>query len=59
MLIGDVNRNGRWDAGSYREKRQAETVYYLNKDIILKPNWDVKEEWNLRPANPTPPKSIR
>lgn len=59
MLIGDVNRNGRWDAGSYHEKRQAETVYYLNKDIILKPNWDVKEEWNLRPANPTPPKSIR
>ena len=53
MLICDKNKNGRWDAGSYVRKEQAEKVYYLNKDIIAKPNWEIKEEWNLLPVNPT------
>jgi uncharacterized protein (DUF2141 family) len=56
MLICDKNKNGRWDAGSYARKEQAEKVYYLNKDIIAKPNWEIKEEWNLLPVNPTLPK---
>lgn len=53
MLICDKNKNGRWDAGSYVRKEQAEKVYYLNKDMIAKPNWEIKEEWNLLPVNPT------
>ncbi|HEU5292640.1 MAG TPA: Ig-like domain-containing protein [Cyclobacteriaceae bacterium] len=45
-IIIDVNKNGKWDAGNYKNRTQPEPiVYYTNpkggKDIYLKANWQV------------------
>jgi hypothetical protein len=44
-VIEDLNKNGKWDTGSYLNKRQAERVLYLiftnDKDILeVKSNWE-------------------
>jgi hypothetical protein len=43
----DENGNGIWDTGNYKEKRQAEKVYYYPYDIELRAFWDVEEVWNV------------
>jgi uncharacterized protein (DUF2141 family) len=47
-LFIDENRNGKWDAGKYRENRQAEKMYYFNKKMSLKANWEVEENWDYK-----------
>jgi hypothetical protein len=37
-LIEDINRNGKWDTGSYLNRRQAERVLFLvfsNDETVL------------------------
>ena len=46
-LFIDENGNGIWDTGNYKEKRQAEKVYYYPYDIELRAFWDVEEVWNV------------
>ena len=46
-LFIDENGNGKWDSGNYREKRQAEKVYYYPYDVELRAFWDVEEVWNV------------
>lgn len=46
-LFIDSNNNGRYDTGNYAEHRQPEDVYYYNKKLKLKKNWDVEIDWNL------------
>jgi len=43
--IYDRNHNGRWDTGNFRMKIQAEEVYFLQKIIEIRANWDVEEAW--------------
>ena len=38
-MFDDVNRNGKWDTGDYEEKRQAESVWYINRSLTLKQDW--------------------
>ncbi len=45
--IYDTNSNKQWDSGSWLEKRQPEEVLYFPKDITVRSNWDVTEEWDL------------
>jgi len=47
-LILDENDDFRWTAGCYEEHRQPEQVFYLNKKISLRANWEVNETWNIR-----------
>ncbi len=42
----DRNRNGKWDPGSYFEKRQPESVYYYEKKLTLIKNWEFEETWD-------------
>lgn len=42
----DENNNGKWDTGNFKEKKQPEKIYYLNKKINLRANWDIEEEWD-------------
>lgn len=42
----DINRNGRWDTGSYADDRQPEPVYYYPEKIECRAKWDVTESWN-------------
>jgi len=38
-MFNDVNGNGKWDTGEYEEKRQAESVWYINRGLTLKQDW--------------------
>jgi hypothetical protein len=46
--IDDLNDNFLWDTGNLAEKRQPENVYYDPKALVLRANWDVEEQWNVR-----------
>ena len=43
----DANRNGQWDTGSLAGMIQPEEVYYYNKKLNLRKNWDIDQEWTL------------
>ena len=43
----DENENGKWDAGNLKEKLQPEKIYYYDKPITIRANWDVDIEWKL------------
>ena len=40
-LIKDDNKNGRWDGGDMKTKRQPEEVIYYPKLINMKANWEM------------------
>ncbi|MDR2495577.1 MAG: Ig-like domain-containing protein [Tannerellaceae bacterium] len=46
-LVVDTNGNLMWDSGNYAELRQPETVYYYNKMLEIKQNWEIEENWSL------------
>ncbi|MCQ2114345.1 MAG: Ig-like domain-containing protein [Bacteroidaceae bacterium] len=46
-LFVDDNGNGVWDTGEYALDKQAEKVYYYNKEVECKEKWDVSIDWNL------------
>ncbi|WP_306454594.1 Ig-like domain-containing protein [Flavobacterium agri] len=46
-IIYDDNKNRKWDAGNYLQKRQAEEVIYFPKDIEVRANWDVDQPFSL------------
>ncbi|HPR30743.1 MAG TPA: Ig-like domain-containing protein [Prolixibacteraceae bacterium] len=56
-LMSDLNRNGRWDTGNMKEKKQPEPVYYFEKLIQIKSNWEMKENWDLVPGKVLPKKA--
>lgn len=45
-MFYDRNGNGKWDTGDYSTGTQPEEVYYLNKSINVKANWDYDENWS-------------
>jgi len=45
-MFVDENRNGVWDTGKYSEKRQPEEVFYYNKKLNLRANWQITENWS-------------
>jgi hypothetical protein len=57
--IYDDNKNKEWDTGNYLEKKQAEEVIYLSKEIDVRANWDVTQTFDLSlPYVPEPKKKI-
>lgn len=46
-LYFDTNRNGKWDHGIVADSIQPEEVYYFNKKINLKKNWDIEQAWDI------------
>ena len=48
-IIYDDNANGKWDPGSYLEKRQGEEVIYFPRELEGRSNWDVEEGLILTP----------
>lgn len=50
-ILYDANSNGKWDPGSFFEKRrQPERVEHINKKLTVKPNWDNEMTVTLTPA---------
>lgn len=46
-LFIDSNDNGKWDTGKISELVQPEEIYYYNKKLQLKKNWDVVQTWDV------------
>lgn len=46
-VLYDANKNGKWDAGSYSEKRQPERVVPLQQKLNIRANWDNERDINL------------
>ena len=46
--IIDENNNGKWDAGNYSLKRQAEKIIKFSKVLEMRANWEMEEEWNIK-----------
>ncbi|MCM1310680.1 MAG: Ig-like domain-containing protein [Bacteroides sp.] len=46
-LYIDSDRNGEWTNGDLKQRRQPEDVYYFDKKIAIKKNWDRSESWDI------------
>ena len=52
-VIYDDNKNKMYDTGSFLEKKYAEEVFYFQREIDVRTNWDVNETIDLSvPFNP-------
>ncbi len=49
-IIYDENKNGKWDTGSFLQRKQPEKVYYFPTEIDVRANWDV-DQTLLLPEN--------
>jgi hypothetical protein len=47
-VVEDKNANGRWDSGSYLEKRQPEKIWKYHEPISIRSNWDVQVDWKIK-----------
>jgi hypothetical protein len=47
-MFMDENKNGKWDPGDLKAKRQPEEVYYYPKMLSLKANWEFEETWDYK-----------
>lgn len=45
--IDDRNGNGYWDTGKYIAHRYPERVLYFNKELELRANWALEEQWTI------------
>ncbi len=43
-VIYDANKNGKWDTGNVKSRIQPEKIWNLEKEISLRPNWDLEEK---------------
>ena len=48
-VIYDENKNGQWDTGNVRAKKQPEKTWTSEKLITLRPNWDLEETLTIPP----------
>ncbi|MCE1200982.1 MAG: Ig-like domain-containing protein [Bacteroidia bacterium] len=46
--IHDGNLNLRWDTGDVVKRKQPEWVTYFDKDLDVRPNWDIEEDWTIK-----------
>lgn len=45
--IVDENNNGKWDTGDFDDRIQPERVYFINKSIDIRANWDTEHVWTI------------
>ena len=46
-IIFDDNRNSKWDPGNFGIKLQPEKVIYFPKDVKVRGNWELEEDWEF------------
>ncbi len=51
-VVYDDNKNGKWDTGDVRAKRQPERTWNSNTEITLRANWDLEEKLAIPPPVP-------
>ena len=53
-VIYDENRNGKWDSGNVKQRRQPENIWVSDKVIALRPNWEAEEAITIPKERITP-----
>jgi hypothetical protein len=53
-IIYDENKNGKWDSGNVKLKRQPENIWLNEKLITLRPNWEAEEPVTIPKERVTP-----
>ncbi|QEM13209.1 Ig-like domain-containing protein [Mucilaginibacter rubeus] len=53
-IIYDENKNGKWDSGNVKLKRQPENIWLNEKLITLRPNWEAEETVTIPKEKVTP-----
>ena len=43
-VVYDDNKNNEWDTGSVRLRKQPEHIWKYDKELTLRPNWDLEEK---------------
>ena len=56
--IVDTNGNGKWDTGNYKEKLQAEKVYYYPTLFEIRQDWEIEQSWNIHEVPVTKQKPL-
>lgn len=46
-VIYDENRNGEWDPGHVRQRRQPERIWYIGKEFIIRANWEQSDKISI------------
>ncbi len=46
--INDRNRDGKWTTGSWMKRTQAEQVVNYPSEIIIRSNWNLELDWELK-----------
>lgn len=46
-ILYDNNKNGVWDTGNFKSKKQPEVVQLITKPLSVKSNWDNEVIINL------------
>jgi hypothetical protein len=42
-VVYDSNKNGKWDSGNVKQRRQSESIWLYPKEITLRSNWEAEE----------------
>ncbi len=48
-ILVDNNENGIWDSSDFEAGEFAEDIYVFDKKIEIRPLWEIRENWNLKP----------
>jgi hypothetical protein len=50
-VIYDLNGDGKWTTGDFNLGLQPEPVSYYPREIEVKENWDIKNDWDISRQN--------
>jgi uncharacterized protein (DUF2141 family) len=53
-VVYDANKNGKWDSGNIKDKKQPENIWVYEKIFTLRPNFDIDEAVTIPPEPFTP-----
>ena len=45
-MFWDLNSNNQWDTGLFDTHTPAEAIWYYNRPIEMRENWDYNQDWN-------------
>lgn len=48
-ILVDNNENGIWDTADFSSKEFAEDIYIFEKKVEIRPLWEIREKWDLKP----------
>ncbi len=54
-VVYDINKNGRWDTGNLINRILPEPIWYYNKEITLRANWELEDDTVVIPKLTTSP----